>query len=84
MINISPVHVNLYHELLDVLRKYLANASAEEVLAVTANLTGKVMAMQNSQKFTSEQIMEIVVRNIRIGNQEMVDALLSAPAQGNA
>lgn len=84
--NIQPneFHVAMYAELIGVLRKYLSDVTAEEVLAVTSNLVGKVMAMQNSATMPPERAMAILLRNVRIGNQEMVDALIALPVQGSA
>lgn len=73
-------------------RKYLEGAiamgakdlPAEEILAITSNFLGQLIALQDKIRFTSEMVMEIVFENIQVGNQESVNQLLLSKPQGNA
>jgi hypothetical protein len=57
---------------------------AEEILAVTCNFVGQLVALQDQRKFTSAMVMEIVHQNILQGNQDVANNLLLAKPQGNA
>ena len=46
--------------------------SAMEMLAVTAQLVGTLIALQDQQKMTPEMAMDLVAKNIEAGNQEAI------------
>lgn len=50
--------------------------TAMEMLAVTSQLVGNLIAMQDQTKVTAAMAMEVVSTNIEIGNREVIDALL--------
>jgi hypothetical protein len=54
--------------------KYSAKLSKLEVLALTANLVGKMIALQDDAVSPSFA-MEIVSRNITHGNKQMLDEM---------
>jgi hypothetical protein len=49
------------------------------ILAITANLVGRLIAMQDQRKYTSAQIMKMVGENIEQGNKEVIEGLLNEP-----
>lgn len=75
-------HQALYAGVLDALRAHGGGMTPAELLAVVSNIAGKLLAMQDQRKFTVERAMAMVIRNIEIGNQEVVDGLLKS--QGEA
>lgn len=56
---------------------------AEELLAVASNFLGKLCALQDQSRYTSAQIMEIVIKNLEIGNQQMLREVQSAGGTPN-
>lgn len=50
--------------------------SAMEMLAVTSQLVGNLIALQDQTKITPQMAMDVVSTNIEIGNREMIDWLL--------
>lgn len=63
-------HEALYQEILAVIRKY--DLPSVEILAVCANMTGKVLAMQDQTTGTTDFYMKIVAYNLELGNQQMI------------
>lgn len=61
-----------YDELISFVKRQAEarGLSALEMLALAANLVGKLIAMQDAAKITPAQAMEIVGKNIEQGNQE--------------
>jgi hypothetical protein len=81
-IAVDKTHVAFREELIAVMKKYGDDLSAIELLAVTSVLLGQMIAVQDQTKYTSKQIMDLVAKNIELGNQEAVDNLMNS--QGNA
>lgn len=69
-----------FQELCAVIKKHSADLSATEVLAIGANMVGKMIAMQDRRTVTPEMAMQIVIENIELGNRQVIDALT---AEGN-
>jgi hypothetical protein len=69
-----------YQDLVKLFRKHADKMSPAEMLAVAANLVGKILAMQNQRTMTREKALEILMANIEIGNKQAVDEL--AASQG--
>lgn len=78
----GPDHKQLYLDLIQLLVKYSSDLTAEESLAVAANMIGKMIAMQDQRHMTPEQAMEIVRKNIELGNEQVLDLLKRS--EGNA
>lgn len=66
-------HEATYQDLIKLISKH--NLSPPEMLAVAANLVGKLIAMQDQRTMTREMAMEIVARNLEYGNQMVMDEL---------
>lgn len=81
-IAVDKTHVAFREELICVMKKYGDDLSAIELLAITSVLLGQMIAVQDQTKYTSRQIMDLVAKNIELGNQEAVDNLMNS--QGNA
>jgi hypothetical protein len=51
--------------------------SALEILAVASNMVGKLVAMQDQRTVSPQMAMDTVSRNIELGNNQVLDDLLS-------
>lgn len=78
IIEAKPQHEITYQELCDLLNMRAPELSALELLAVAANMVGKLIAMQDQRKVSPEFAMEIVIHNIKIGNEQIFN-LLDSP-----
>ncbi len=70
-----PEHEVLYQDLCALVAKY-DHLPPKELLAIAANMVGKLVAMQDHRVMTPAQAMEIVAKNIEYGNQQVVGELL--------
>lgn len=75
VVNSSTNHEKFRQELCDLLKKHSVSLSAMEMLAITANLVGKLMAMQVQRSSTLEEVITVVMVNIKSGNKQVVDDL---------
>lgn len=71
-------HEALYQELVALLNKHAGKLDAIEMLAVAANMIGKMVAMQDQRRFTGPQVMEVVARNIEEGNAHVIKELMAS------
>jgi hypothetical protein len=79
----NPKHEAAYQDLVAIVRKYEGELSPSELLAIAANLTGKLVALQDQRTMTPELAMEIVSRNLELGNQQALAELLG-PSKGHS
>lgn len=70
-----PEHEVAYQDLCKLLNKHADKVTALELLAIGANMLGKLAAMQDQRKMTPEMVMEVISRNITLGNQQVLDNL---------
>ena len=71
----KPEHEVAYQELCALLKLHSGELTAVELLAIAANLVGKLIAVQDQQKVSRKQAMDIVTANIVKGNREVVESL---------
>jgi hypothetical protein len=71
----KPQHQVLYQELAKILKERTEKLSAVEVLAVAANMVGKIIAMQDQRVISPEQALAIVAENIESGNKQVLEDL---------
>jgi hypothetical protein len=71
----KPEHEVAYQDLVSLMRKHADQMTSLEMLAIGANMLGKLIAMQDQRTVTSDMAMEIVIRNIEVGNQQVLEAL---------
>ena len=76
----KPEHEIVYQEICALLAKHAGALDAYEILAVAANMLGKLVALQDQRKITPKMAMELVVRNIEHGNQQVLDTLADKAA----
>lgn len=58
-----------------LLKKHAGSLDAKEMLALAAHLVGQIIAMQDQRTVSREIALEIVTRNIEVGNAEVLAGL---------
>lgn len=53
------------------------NCTAEDMLAVASQLVGNLTALQDQTKYTSMQVMDLVAKNVQIGNRTAIKAIFA-------
>ncbi len=79
----KPEHEVVYQELCELVNRHARNLSPLELLAVAANMVGKLVALQDQRTISPMMAMEIVAKNIQFGNQQVLDEL-RGKGDGNA
>ena len=69
-------HEEAYQDLCQLLNKYAGKMTPAEMMAVAANLLGKLMALQDQRTMTTAQALEIIKNNLELGNKQVVDQLM--------
>lgn len=68
-------HEVAYQDICALVSKHADKLSSAELLAVAANMLGKLVAMQDQRAMTPARAMQIVAQNIEHGNKQIVDQL---------
>lgn len=68
----TPEHEIAYQDICALVNKHADKLSALELLAIAANMIGKLIAMQDQREVSPEYAMETVVVNIEHGNREVL------------
>lgn len=78
MLSVEPTpELEAYWQaLLDAIRIQGANIDVVVLLAITAKLVGRLVAMQDQRKYNSATVMAMVASNIQAGNMDVVNDLL--------
>jgi len=72
-------HEVIYQDLVAlVVGRHRDKVSAVEMLAIAANMIGKLAAMQDPRTLTAEQVIDIIIKNIEVGNQQIIDQVKNA------
>jgi hypothetical protein len=71
----KPEHQVAYDDIVALVGKHAAKLSAIEILAIAANLVGRLLAMQDHKIVSPEVAMEIVIQNLQAGNQDIINLL---------
>ncbi len=79
-----PEHEVAFQDLSKLLSKHADKLSALELLAVAANMVGKLVAMQDQRTTTPAKAMDVVARNLEIGNRQVLADLLTRTPAGRA
>jgi hypothetical protein len=74
----GPKHTAFRDDVVAVLRKHAAHLSAPEMLALSAHLTGQIIALQDQRSMSPDRAMEIVAQNIEQGNKEVITGILDS------
>lgn len=70
--DVSPDHHVAYDDIVRLVGKHKDRLSPVELLAIAANMIGKLIALQDQRTITPDKAMEIVFWNIEEGNQQAV------------
>lgn len=70
----KPEHEICYQDMAAFLRRH-EKLTPLEILAIAANMVGKLVAMQDQRKVTPEMAMQVVSLNIEAGNKTVIEAL---------
>lgn len=73
----KPEHEVAYQDLCGLLARHKDKLTALEMLAIAANLVGKLVAMQDQTAVSTEIAMQVVSKNIEHGNQQAIAAFSS-------
>lgn len=68
----KPEHEVLYQDLAKLIGRHGDKVTAEEMLAIAANMLGKLLAFQDQRTMTRERGLEIIIQNIEVGNQQAI------------
>jgi hypothetical protein len=71
----KDAHEVAYQDLAKLLRKHATDITSLELLAVAANMVGKILAMQDQTTTTPEAAMKVIAENLEHGNRQVVEAL---------
>ena len=68
----NPEHEIAYKDLCALVGKHADSITAIEMLAIASNLVGKLIALQDQRTMTRDTAMEVVIRNIELGNRQAI------------
>jgi hypothetical protein len=71
----KPEHEVAYQDLIQLVRKHTDQLSPLELLAVAANMVGKLLALQDQRKTTPERALEVISLNIEQGNRQAIEEI---------
>lgn len=74
----GPEHEAFRQEFLALLGRHRGTVSADELLATAAYSVGQLVAYQDAQRFTPQQIQQLVWENIAEGNREAVEFFIAS------
>jgi hypothetical protein len=75
VITAKPEHEVAYQDLCALVSKHADKVSAYELLAIAANMLGKLVALQDQRIVTTVDALELISRNVEIGNQQVIEQL---------
>lgn len=78
----KPEHEVAYQDVCQLVNRHADKLSALELLAVAANMIGKLVALQDQRITTPAMALEVVAQNLEQGNAQALEQL--AHTQGRA
>lgn len=75
----TPDHEVAYQDMVALVRKH-EHLSKDALLAIAANMVGKMIALQDQRSMSTDRAMRIVLHNIELGNQQVIAMLRDVPA----
>jgi hypothetical protein len=73
----KPEHEAAYQDLRLLINKHSDKLTGLELLAVAANMLGKLVALQDQRTVTPAMAMEVVAQNLEHGNKQVLEQLLT-------
>lgn len=80
----KPEHKIAFDDLIALCNKHADKMTKLELLAVAANMLGKLVALQDQRYVSSEKAMAVVAENIQAGNSEIIASLRDVIVAGTA
>lgn len=77
IIQAKSEHEVTYKDLCELVNRH-PNLNPVEILAIAANMIGKLIALQDQRVVTPAMAMEIVANNIEYGNKQIIDSVLQS------
>jgi hypothetical protein len=77
-----PEHEIAYQEICALVNKHADKIDALELLAIAANMVGKLLALQDQRTVTPSMALEVVSKNIELGNAQALEQV--SASQGRA
>ena len=74
----KPEHEVAYQDLAALMKKHANKLTGIELLAIAANMVGKLVALQDQRTVTPERAMRVVADNLQCGNQQVLAQLSAA------
>jgi hypothetical protein len=68
----DPKHEIAYQDIVALVRRHAEHLSSVEMLAIAANMLGKLLAYQDQRSMTPTAAMEIIIQNIEEGNRQAI------------
>lgn len=59
-----------YQDIVALVRKHADAMTALELLAIAANMCGKLAALQDQRTVTPDMALEVIAKNVEIGNAQ--------------
>ena len=73
----GPVHDELKNAVAATIKPYSERMDALEILAVLSQMVGMAIGMQDQNKYTVDQLFEVVEANIELGNETLIENLMN-------
>lgn len=71
----KPEHEIAYQDLCQLMNRHADKVTALELLAIGANMLGKLVAMQDQRMVMPSLAMDVIAKNIEHGNKQVLDQL---------
>lgn len=71
----KPEHEVAYQDICQLVNRHADKLNAIELLAIAANMLGKLVALQDQRTTSPAMAMEVVAKNIESGNKQVLDQL---------
>ena len=78
----TAAHQAFRNDAIALLRKHSKDLDDQDMLALGAHLVGQIIALQDQRKMTPGLAMEIVARNIELGNADVIAPLMRSEGNG--
>jgi uncharacterized OB-fold protein len=72
---VKPEHEIAYQEIVALVRRHAEHLEPVDLLAVTANALGKILALQDQRTLTPDMAMEVIKANLERGNAQALEAI---------
>lgn len=72
-----PAHEVVYQDLCALVNRHAAKMTSVEILAVAANMVGKLLALQDQRTMTKDMALDVIIKNIEYGNQQVLNNILN-------